>query len=139
MDTKVILKGILFLSALYHLIIGGAGLFFSNFAIVVSKYAFNFNMVMTDQIKWILKPFATYMFIFGILLIFASKDPKKNAMIVYGFVIFAFLRALQKTYFAIFADSSFFASHDVGMSIFNIVLLLVLGISTLLLYRNSYK
>jgi len=139
MDTEKILKGILFLSALYHLIVGGVGLFFSNFAVIVSKYAFNFNLIMTDQINWILKPFATYMFIFGILLIFAALNPKKNKMIVYGFVIFALLRAIQKIYFSIFADSSFFANHDVGMGIFNIVLLLVIGISTLLLYRNTYK
>jgi hypothetical protein len=138
-DKVKTLKYILYVAALYHLMIGGIGLFFSNFAITVSKYAFNFNLVMTDQINWMLKPFATYIFIFGILLAFAAINPKNNRSIVYGFVIFTLLRALQKTFFFIFGDPSFAINHYMGASIFNIVILLILGISTLVLYRKTYK
>ncbi len=138
-NTAKVLKGVLFVAALFNLIIGGAGLFFTNLAVVVSKYAFNFNMVLTDQIGWILKPFSAYMFILGLMLMLAVQDPKSNKAVVYGFIAFTFLRTIQKTYFVILGGSSFMVNHNMGMSILNIGVLLIFGITTLVLYKKAYK
>ena len=139
MDKEKILKGILFAAALFNLVLGGVGIFFSNLAVIASKYAFNFNLILTDQTTWMLKPFAAYMFVLGVMLFLAAKDPKNNKAVVYGFVTFTFLRAIQKTYFSIFGDPSFVANHNLGMGVFNIVVLLIFGLSTLLLYKKAYK
>lgn len=99
--NEKILKLLLYLFAVYHVVLGLVGMFLTNFAFTkdIALNLFNFHLTIDNQTEWILKPLGAYMLVMGILAYIATLDLSKHKAIVYAAVGVIVLRILERLLF----------------------------------------
>src|SRR3989338_10682181 len=122
---------LLYIIAIYHMALGIMGIFFKSQAVLIARSFFSFNLDYTSQIKWIINPFAAYVFIFGIFVWVAATNPSKYRLVIWAILGLFVIRVLQRGFFILFADPSLKAIVDPTQNLIH--LLIVAAISVWLL------
>ena len=107
-----LLKGILIWVGLYHILLGFFGIVAKDIAVSFAKWFFNFNLTMTQEIAWILNPFAAYVFIYGVFLVIAATDPVKYKNIIFAAVGLIAVRVIQRIIFFMFSPGGLIINAD---------------------------
>ena len=105
-NAKKILVVLLWIAAIYHIILGLIGIFLKNMVVFLAEKFFNFNLTLDDQVIWILNPWAAYFLAVGVMLIFMARDPVKHNNMVYVIAGLFGLRVLQRIWFQLAGDSA---------------------------------
>ena len=136
---KKTLKILRYLFSIYHALLGIIGVLFVGFEDLVRKaaaLAFNFNLNMDAQTIWMLKPFAAYMFVMGVVGFFAAKHPGKYKPVVYSIAVLILIRAIQRIIFA-FQGDQFLLNADPTRNVIVLVFLSVYGLAILYLAKRT--
>ncbi len=123
------LKGLLLIVAIYHIALGLLGIFAKNLAVALARNFFNFNLALTDQIYWIINPFATYVLIFGFFMAVAASDPIKYKKVVYVGVALCTVRVAQRLAFFFIAPEGLVNNIDPIRNIIAIIVVSSIGIA----------
>ena len=130
------LRVLLWIVAVYHIVLGLLGVFAKDAAIYLANIAFNFNLTLNNEMLWVINPFSAYLLVFGVFMAVAATDPKKYKNIVYvGVGLFA-LRVLQRIIFVVSAPEGLISSVDPIRNAISIIVVAVMGLSMFLLARK---
>ena len=136
-DSNSFLKGLLWFVGVYHIILGLLGIFAKDLAATLAKLFFNFNLTLTDQMYWIINPFAAYLLIFGVFMILAAKDPVKYKNVIYvGIALFA-IRVIQRIFFFFTASEGLINSSDPIRFLIAIIIVAAIGTTMFILTRKA--
>jgi len=136
MTSDKSLKVLLWVVAVYHILIGLLGIFAKDTAVFIANNFFNFNLTLTDQMTWIINPFATYLLFFGVFMAVAAMDPKKYKNIIYaGIGLFA-LRIIQRIIFIVSAPEGLMSNVDPVRNVIAIAVVAVIGLSLFVLAKK---
>ncbi|MEK6828151.1 MAG: hypothetical protein AABX78_02270 [Nanoarchaeota archaeon] len=130
------LKGLLWLVAIYHILLGLVGIFFKDLAASLAGAFFNFNLTLTPEVYWILNPFAAYVLIFGIFMALAATDPAKyKTVILIGVGLFA-IRIIQRIIFLLIAPEGLVKNIDPVRNMLALAIVTVIGLSIFIMDRK---
>jgi len=132
------LKVLLYVFAVYHLVLGVFGVFFTGFSFLVEKVialAFNFNIVLDAQTIWMIKPIAAYMLIMGVISLIAAANPAKNKNLIYALAALMVVRILQRLVFAFQGQDFVINANPVG----NYLVIIVLAVYSVYLVWLTKK
>ncbi len=130
------LKIILWIVAIYHIILGLLGIFAKDMAVYLANVAFNFNLTLNNEMLWVLNPFAAYLLIFGVFLAVSATNPQKYKSIIYaGIGLFA-LRIVQRIIFVIAAPEGLIANTSAVRNWVMMGIVAVIGLIMYLLVRK---
>lgn len=136
---KKALSVLLYLFAVYHFILGLAGVLLADSVGLIktlTALAFNFNLTMDTQTIWMIKPMAAYMLVAGIIAFFVAKKPANYKPIVYALAIFIAIRVVQRFIFAL-AGNEFVLNASPTRNIIVIVFLALYSISIFWLTKKA--
>ncbi len=130
------LQAFLWFVCVFHLMVGIGLNVSSRFPEILASY-YGAQVDWTPQFAYILKPLGAFMFVLGVLAAVAARNPLKNTMIVYGFVILFAARAVQRF---MFREEIYEAlAIAPGRNMTAMVLFFVLAASLFALYRLAEK
>jgi len=130
------LKVLLWIAAVYHIILGLLGVFAKDAAVTLANVAFNFNLTLNNEMLWVINPFAAYLLVFGVFMAVAATDPKKYKNIIYAGVGLFALRVIQRIIFVVSAPEGLISSVDPIRNTVAIAVVAVMGLSMFLLARK---
>ena len=90
-----LLQALLWFASLSHLVIGGGIMISPEFQRTMAGI-YGGQVDWTAQFIYILRPLGAFMFVLGLLLTAAARDPWRHRLIVYGLCGVLFLRVLQR-------------------------------------------
>jgi hypothetical protein len=90
-----LLQALLWFASLSHLIIGGGIMLSSDFQRAVAGL-YGAEVEWSPQLTYILRPLGAFMFVLGVLVLVATRDPWRHRLIVHGLCGVLFLRVLQR-------------------------------------------
>ena len=134
-DKNTFLKLLLWVFAIYHIVLGVAAMFLSGLAEEVASIVFNFNLTLDTQTLWLLQPLSAYVLGFGLLMLIVLKDIKKYKPIIYIAVIFIAIRVVQRIAFLI-SGGEFIFSADPIRNVISTSLLAIYGLLVFFLTRK---
>ncbi len=130
------LKIVIWIVAVYHIILGLLGIFAKDYAVSLAKAFFNFNLTFNDQMYWVINPFSAYVLIFGVFMAVAATDPSKYKNIIYaGIGLFA-IRIIQRVLFYFTAPETLISSVDPIRNIIMILVVAIIGIAMFFLVKK---
>ncbi len=136
MGTEKTLKILLWIAAVYHILLGLLGVFAKETAVFIANSFFNFNLTLNDEMLWIINPFSAYLLFFGVFMAVAATDPKKYRNIIYAGVGLFALRIVQRIIFLVSAPVALVYSVDPLRNIIAIAVVAVMGIWMYVLARK---
>src|SRR3989338_4485753 len=134
-STKL-LKIVLGIVAVYHILLGIAGILIP--ADLISKLAsqfFYFTLTVTPEVGWVIRPFASYLLVFGVFMGVAALDPSKYKLIIYGGISLFVVRIIQRLYFMARGFEEF--GTDPVRSWLHIGVVTILAIALIVLVRKE--
>lgn len=136
MNTEKILKILLWFVAVYHILLGLLGIFAKETAVFIANNFFNFNLTLTDELLWVINPFATYLLFFGVFMAVAGMNPKKYKNIIYAGVGLFAVRVIQRIIFVVSAPEGLISNVDPIRNVLAIVVVAVIGLSMFFLTKK---
>ncbi|MEK6893811.1 MAG: hypothetical protein AABX07_06450 [Nanoarchaeota archaeon] len=136
MPSDKSLKVLLWIAAVYHIVLGLLGVFAKDATVYLANVAFNFNLTLNNEMLWVINPFAAYLLVFGVFMAVAATDPKKYKNIIYAGVGLFALRVIQRIIFVVSAPEGLISSVDPIRNTFAIAVVAVMGLSMFLLARK---
>jgi hypothetical protein len=136
MAEQKALKVILWIVAVYHIILGLFGIFAKDMAAYLANVAFNFNLTLNNEMLWVLNPFAAYLLVFGVFLAIAATNPQKYKNIIYAGVGLFALRIVQRIIFVATAPEGLIANTSAVRNWIMIGIVAVIGLVMYLLVRK---
>jgi hypothetical protein len=130
------LKVLLWIAAVYHIVLGLLGVFAKDSAVYLANVAFNFNLTLNNEMLWVINPFAAYLLVFGVFMAVAATDPKKYKNIIYAGVGLFALRVIQRIIFVVSAPEGLISSVDPIRNWVAIAVVAVMGLSMFLLAKK---
>ncbi len=130
------LKTLLWVVAVYHIALGLLGIFAKGIAVTLAQTFFNFNLTLTDQIYWIINPFAAYVLIFGFFMALAAKDPKKFKNVIYVGVTLMAVRVAQRASFLFAAPEGLISNIDPTRNMIMLIVVIAIGIAMFVMARK---
>lgn len=138
-DNTKALKVLLWIVAVYHIILGLLGIFAKEFSVNLAKSFFNFNLTLTDQMYWTINPLAAYILVFGLFMALAARDPVKFKNVIYvGVVLFA-IRVLQRIFFFFTAPEGLINNIDPVRNIIMLLVVAIIGIAMFVMAKKIKK
>lgn len=128
MSSDKSLKVVLWIVAVYHILLGLLGIFAKGSAVFIAKNLFDFNLTLNDQMMWVINPFVAYLLFFGVFMAVAAMDPKKYKAIIYAGVGLFALRIIQRIVFVAVAPAGLIGSASLMRNVVAIVVVAVLGL-----------
>lgn len=131
------LRVLLGVGALYHLLLGLAGLFMKDQAAELARLFFRFNLSPTPEILWLLNPFSAYLLAFGLLMAVTALDPVKYRAFVYVVVTLYAVRVLERIWFLVAGEEALrVAGNPVQQAIHLGVVVIMAGAMLVLASRS---
>lgn len=130
---------LLYIIAIYHMALGIMGIFFKSQAVLIAKSFFSFNLDYTSQIKWIINPFAAYVFIFGVFAWIAASNPSKYKPIIWAILGLVVIRIVQRILFILFADPSLRAIVNPTQNLIHLLIVVVMSVLLLKIALQKTK
>lgn len=128
----MVLKVLLWTAAAFHLLVGG-GLNCVPGAAPFMANVYGAELNWSPEFTYILKPLGAFMFALGVMCAFAALNPLRYRVIVYGFAILFFIRALQRLVFSDEIADVF--GINIGRNIINASFFILLGLVLIVLER----
>jgi len=100
---------ILWVIAAYHLAAGLVATFFKEQAATLAGLMFGVAITMDGQTELLVRYLGAFGIALGVLAALAALNPVRNQAIIYGLVVYFFMRAFDRIVFA-----SLLAQHHVG-------------------------
>ncbi|OGI10104.1 MAG: hypothetical protein A3I68_05965 [Candidatus Melainabacteria bacterium RIFCSPLOWO2_02_FULL_35_15] len=135
-NSNQFLQTILWFVAIYHIILGCIGIFAKDLTVVLARTFFNFNLILTDQISWVLNPFSAYLLIFGVFMALAATNPSKYKTIIYIGIALCAIRIAQRIFFFCSSPEGLINNVDPFKNMIVLAVVVVIGISMLLQVRR---
>jgi len=132
-------KVLLWFVAIYHILIGSLGVFAKGTVVAVANNFFNFNLTATDQVLWIINPFATYLLFFGVFMGVAATNPEKYRNLIYAGVGLFAVRVIQRIIFVIDAPEGLIVNADPIRNIIFIAVVASLGSLMFILAKKKLR
>lgn len=136
MGTEKTLKILLWIVAVYHILLGILGIFAKETAVLIANSFFNFNLTLTDEMLWIINPFSAYLLFFGVFMAVVASDPKKYKKLVYAGVGLFALRVVQRVIFLFYAPASLIYNVDPLRNVIAMAVVAVIGVWMYVLARK---
>jgi len=131
------LKILLWIIAVYHIVLGLLGIFAKDLAVTLAKNFFNFNLTLTNQIYWVINPLAAYILVFGIFMALAAKDPVKYKNVIYVGVILFAVRVIQRLVFFVSAPEGLVSNTNPSRNIIMLVVAAAIGIAMFVMAKKA--
>lgn len=119
------LKIVILAISIYHIALGILAFLSENLAVALAKNFFGMTLIATPQLSYIAKLLGIYAFIFGIIMLYAMRDPDKHKEIINVAIVLYILRIINRLVFAGLVQSGFRVS-DFSM-VLEIILLVFFG------------
>ncbi len=136
MKTEKTLTILLWFVAAYHILLGLLGIFAKETAVFIANNFFNFNLTLTEEMLWVINPFATYLLFFGVFMAVAAMNPKKYKNVIYAGVGLFAVRVIQRIIFVTSASEGLISNIDPVRNIIAIVVVAVIGLSMFFLTKK---
>jgi hypothetical protein len=131
--TNIGLRVLLGVAAVYHVIIGLAGLFMKGRAEELARSLFGINLEATPGLLWILNPFAAYMTAFGVMLAVTATNPLRFRPLVFVAAGLFALRVVQRIIFLTSADGALKAVASPGHNLLHLAVVSIMGLAMVVL------
>ncbi|NQU18365.1 MAG: hypothetical protein HQ564_09920 [Candidatus Saganbacteria bacterium] len=125
-NSGQILKVLLLVFGLSQVVIGALAFFAGPYTESVIKVLYGATVNITPQLTHVIRMFGVYIFIIGLLALFAAKDPAQNQVIIYSVIGLLGLRVIQRLVFAQQIQASF--GIPVSRNLINAALFLAFGV-----------
>lgn len=90
-----ILQGLLAYVGLSHVVIGGGAMLSADFQKRVADF-YGVTADLNAQAVYLARPLGAFMFVLGVMGLFAVRDPLRHKLLIYGFAAILLLRDLQR-------------------------------------------
>lgn len=106
-----LLKIILAVISIYHIAFGLTAFVSKNLAARIARDIFHMNLVLTDQLGYIVGLLAIYAIIFGFFTALATFNPAKYSYVIYVGILLYLLRLINRLIYADVVGDAFGVSN----------------------------
>jgi hypothetical protein len=135
MTRLVGLKIVLWLIALYHVILGVAAFISLDLTLWIAKAMFGVDVELTPQSSYIIRLLGVYVLVFGLLVVLLALDPGRHSVLLSVVVVLYICRILNKIIFIDLFTTAFGATSTRAW--IDVAMLAAFGLAVLVLWPRN--